>query len=58
MPINQQTYINGIRGLMQHCEIDSLPRDYEGYKAMFHHARKLMEERIEMKAENEGKTND
>lgn len=45
MAINEQTYLNGIRGLLSYFEIESLPKDYEGYKSMFHHARGLKEER-------------
>lgn len=45
MAINEQIYLNGIRGLLSYFEIESLPRDYEGYKSMFHHARELKEER-------------
>lgn len=45
MAINGQIYQNGIRGLLSHYEIDTLPYDYEGYKSMFHHATQLKEER-------------
>jgi len=45
MAINQQIYLNGIRGLLSHYEIETLPRSYEGYKSMFHHATELKEER-------------
>jgi len=38
MAINQQIYLNGIRGLLSHYEIDTLPEDYEVYKSMFHDA--------------------
>lgn len=38
MAINQQIYLNGIRGLLSHYEIDTLPEDYEAYKPMFHDA--------------------
>lgn len=40
MAINQQIYLNGIRGLLSHYEIDTLPEDYEIYKSMFHDATK------------------
>ena len=36
MAVNQQIYLNGIRGLLSHYEIDTLPEDYEIYKSMFH----------------------
>ena len=49
MAINEQTYLNGIRGLLSYFEIESLPKDYEGYKPMFHHARELKEEREKRK---------
>lgn len=45
MAINPQLYLNGIRGLLSHFEIDTLSKDYEGYKSMFHHATTLKEER-------------
>ena len=45
MAVNEQIYLNGIRGLLSHYEIDSLSHDYEGYKPMFHHATELKEER-------------
>ena len=38
MAVNQQIYLNGIRGLLTHYEIDTLPEDYEAYKPMFHDA--------------------
>ena len=38
MAINQQIYLNGIRGFLSHYEIDTLPEDYEVYKPMFHDA--------------------
>lgn len=38
MAVNQQIYLNGIRGLLSHYEIDTLPEDYEAYKPMFHDA--------------------
>ena len=45
MAINPQLYLNGIRGLLSHFEINKLSRDYEGLKSFFHHARALKEER-------------
>lgn len=45
MAINQEIYLNGIRGMLSMKEIDSLPYDYEGYKPMFRHALTLKEER-------------
>ena len=29
MAINQKIYLNGIRGLLSHYEIDTLPENYE-----------------------------
>lgn len=45
MAINPQLYLNGIRGLLSHFEINNLSRDYEGFKSFFHHATTLKEER-------------
>ena len=45
MAINPQLYLNGIKGLLSHFEINKLPRDYEGFKSFFHHARELKEGR-------------
>lgn len=45
MAINPQLYLNGIRGLLSHYEIETLPRDYEGFKSFFHHATALKEKR-------------
>ncbi len=49
MAVNEQIYLNGIRGLLSHYEIETLPHDYEGYKSMFYHARELKEEREKRK---------
>ncbi len=38
MAINAEIYKNGVRGLLSHYEIDTLPYDYEIYKSMFHDA--------------------
>lgn len=38
MSINPQIYNDGVNGLLSYDEIESLPRDYEMYKSMFHHA--------------------
>ena len=38
MAINGNIYKNGVNGLLSHYEIETLPRDYEGYKSMFHDA--------------------
>jgi hypothetical protein len=45
MAINPQLYLNGIRGLLSHFEINTLSKDYEGFKSFFHHATTLKEER-------------
>lgn len=45
MAINPQLYLNGIRGLLSHFEINKLSRDYEGFKSFFHNATTLKEER-------------
>lgn len=45
MAVNPQIYRNGVKGLLSHYEIDTLPYDYEGLKSMFHHATSLKEER-------------
>lgn len=45
MAVDSKIYLNGIRGLLSHYEIDTLPRDYEGFKSFFHHATTLKEER-------------
>ena len=38
--VNENIYRNGVRGLLSHYEIDTLPEDYEIYKSMFHDATK------------------
>lgn len=38
MAIDKGIYRNGVNGLLSHYEIETLPRDYEGYKSMFHDA--------------------
>ena len=38
MAIKHQINLNGIRGLLSHYEISTLPDDYEMYKPMFHDA--------------------
>ena len=53
MAINENIYRNGVRGLLSHYEINSLPEDYEMHKSMFHHATELKEKRDkEKKKEN------
>ena len=49
MAINENIYRNGVRGLLSHYEIDTLPEDYEMHKSMFHHATELKEKRDEEK---------
>lgn len=36
MAIDKVIYNNGIKGLLSHYEIDSLPKDYEMHKGSFH----------------------
>lgn len=36
MAIDKTIYNNGIKGLLSHYEIDSLPTDYEMHKGNFH----------------------
>lgn len=36
MSIDKTIYNNGIKGLLSHYEIDSLPEDYEIHKGNFH----------------------
>ena len=36
MAIDKVIYNNGIKGLLSHYEIDSLPSDYEMHKGNFH----------------------
>ena len=36
MAIDKVIYNNGIKGLLSHYEIDSLPSDYEIHKGNFH----------------------
>ena len=36
MAIDKNIYNNGIKGLLSHYEIDSLPSDYEIHKGNFH----------------------
>lgn len=36
MAIDKVIYNNGIKGLLSHYEIDSLPEDYEVHKGNFH----------------------
>lgn len=43
MAINQQIYQNGVKGLLSHYEIDTLPYDYEVLKSMFHDATRRKE---------------
>lgn len=43
MAINPTIYRNGIKGLLSHYEIETLPYDYEIYKQMFHDATKRKE---------------
>ena len=38
MAINGDIYRDGVNGLLENYVIDSLPRDYEGYKSMFKEA--------------------
>jgi hypothetical protein len=38
MAIDKTIYNNGIKGLLSYWEIESLPRDYEVFKAMFKEA--------------------
>lgn len=38
MSIDKGIYNNGIKGLLSLWEIETLPRDYEGYKSMFRDA--------------------
>ena len=38
MAIDDNIYKNGVRGLLSHYEIETLPRGYEMYKDMFHDA--------------------
>ena len=45
MAIDKKIYLDGIRGLLSHFEIDNLSRCYEVYKSMFHDARILKERR-------------
>lgn len=40
MAINSETYLKGIKGELKEEEINSLPREYEGYKTFFKHALK------------------
>ena len=47
MAINPQIYKNGIKGLLSHYEIETLPSSYEVYKSMFHHATSLKEKMME-----------
>lgn len=49
MAINKNIYRNGVRGLLSHYEINSLPEDYEMHKSMFRHATELKEKRDEEK---------
>ena len=43
MSIDKRIYNNGINGLLSLWEIESLPRDYEGYKSMFRDATRRRE---------------
>jgi len=43
MAVNQQIYQNGVKGLLSHYEIDTLPYDYEALKSMFHDATRRKE---------------
>lgn len=36
--VNENIYRNGVRGLLSHYEIETLPDDYNVYKSMFHEA--------------------
>ena len=38
MSIDKGIYNNGIKGYLSEWEIETLPRDYEGYKSMFRDA--------------------
>ena len=43
MSIDKGIYNNGVKGLLSLWEIESLPREYEGYKSMFRDATKRRE---------------
>ena len=43
MAVDGNIYRNGIKGLLSHYEIDTLPYDYEALKAMFHDATRRRE---------------
>ena len=43
MSIDKGIYNNGIKGLLSLWEIETLPREYEGYKSMFRDATKRKE---------------
>ncbi len=45
MAINPNIYRTGIKGLLSYWEIESLPRDYEVYKAMFKEATQTREQK-------------
>ena len=45
MAINPNIYRNGVKGLLSYWEIESLPRDYEVYKAMFKEATATREQK-------------
>lgn len=43
MSIDKGVYNNGVKGFLSLWEIESLPREYEGYKSMFRDATKRRE---------------
>ena len=45
MAIDKTIYQNGVKGLLSYWEIESLPRDYEVYKAMFKEATQTREQK-------------
>lgn len=46
MPLDKMIYNNGVKGLLSHYEIESLPSEYEVYKSMFHDATSRKENKL------------